>query len=783
MADDYVTIDSEVLPAGTHVASVKGKEALGEVYRFEIGLLIPDPTFDLDAAVRGRVTLQFQTGAEPYVIHGVFAAVELVHAWDDKQLYRAVLVPQFWQAILTKHSRVFVEETIPDILKMVIEASGLHSDEFRLDLSGSYPVMEFVAQYKESNFAFLSRWMEREGMYYFFEQGQDKETLVITDSKGFHGPQPGDPVRYVAASMDAAMTGDALASFMCKSRALPASVELLDYDYVNPALEVKGTASIVQSGFGEISSFGDNFVTSSEGNRLAKIRAEEYLCQQKVYRGRGRLPYLRPGYTFTLEEHPLEGYNADYLTTGLEHYVNQAAQDPFLRDLLEIQFEDVYRVEVTAIPANVQYRSPDRFPWPRIDGYEGAVVCGEQASEYAQIDEHGRYHVRVKFDESDLDDGKASTWVRMQQPHGGTNEGFHFPLRKGTEVLLFFHGGDPDRPVIAGVAPNAHTPSPVINNNHTLNVIQTGGMNLIQMEDNAGSQYVYVYTPTLNSYLKLGAYFQEDYNLILNTEGHAHFHIGGDQVIDVDVTLTETVIDDVTFNYNNNWLINVVADNTVEITGNMSVHVVGEVHYAFDNIWNVCVLDNTTIDIQGNLDIHVVGPTTEVYDSNVNIDVDGDYIINVTGNTNHKIENNYTVEVTQNLTQNITANYETNVTANYTQNITANYNHTTNANYNVTVGGAANEGFWAFHAKINGGATSDTFIGIKNENCIGAKIEALLGLKMEMHLGVKIETKSAPVIALETAAIDNTNAWIKNKLAQVSNHATKLDALGIYLVF
>ncbi|MCA9621987.1 MAG: type VI secretion system tip protein VgrG [Myxococcales bacterium] len=783
MAQDLVTIESDALPIGTHVVSVKGKEGLSEVYRFEVGLMIPDPTFEIDTAIRARAQISFDTGGTPYQFHGIFAAMELVHAWGGMNLYRAVLVPQLWQLRLTRHSRVFIEETIVDIIKMVLESSGLSGSDYAFRLEGSYPIIDFVAQYKESNFAFISRWMEREGMYYYFEQGTDREKLIITDAKGFHELQPGDPLRYVPASSESDMMGDAFSWFTCKSRALPANVELLDYDYVNPALEVKGLATVSTNGVGEISSFGDNFLTSAEGNRLAKIRAEELLARQRVYKGRGRFFHVRPGYTFALEEHPHDALNASYLTTELEHYVNQSANDAFLRHLLGIEYDDLYRLVVTSIPATVQYRSPDRFPWPRVDGYEGAVVCGEQNSDYAQIDEHGRYHVRIKFDESDLDDGKASTWVRMQQPHGGTNEGFHFPLRKGTEVLLFFQGGDPDRPVIAGVVPNTHTPSPVINNNHTLNIIQTGGMNLIQIEDNAGSQYVYVYSPTMNSYLSLGAYYQDSYNLILNTEGHAHFHIGGDQVIDVDVTLVETVQADVTFNYNANWLVNVVADNTIEISGNLNLHVVGEVHYNFDAIWNVCVLDNTNIDIQGNLDIHVVGPTTEIYDADVNISVDGDYIVNVTGNTNHTIENNYDLTVNQSLTQNITQNLTQNITQNLTQNITANYTNVTNATYNITVGGATNESFWDFHAKINGGMTSDTFIGIKNENLIGGKIELALALKLEAHVGVKIETKAAPCIRLETAAIDNTNAWIKSKLAQVSNHATKLDALGIYLVF
>ena len=86
----------------------------------------------------------------------------------------------------------------------------------------------------------------------------------------------------------------------------------------------------------------------------------------------------------------------------------------------------------------------------RRHGYEIGRVDGPADSEYAQIDDRGRYRVKVLFDESDRSGDKASTWLRMMQPHAGSPEGMHFPLRKGTEVLLAFLRGDPDRPIIAG---------------------------------------------------------------------------------------------------------------------------------------------------------------------------------------------------------------------------------------------------------------------------------------------------------------------------------------------
>ena len=213
-------------------------------------------------------------------------------------------------------------------------------------------------------------------------------------------------------------------------------------------------------GLGDICVYGGRFFTPDDGKRLAKIRAEELLARQVVHRGTGTAFYLRTGYFFTLEDHPRSDFNQDYLVTDVEHIGNQSISDPALRALAGIDTDKVYTVAVKAIPSKVQFRPESMTAWPRIYGSENGTICGPADSDYAQIDDQGRYNVKFKFDESDLKNGKASTFVRMMQPHGGNPEGFHFPLRKGTEVIFTFLGGDPDRPVICGRRARHDQPEP-----------------------------------------------------------------------------------------------------------------------------------------------------------------------------------------------------------------------------------------------------------------------------------------------------------------------------------
>jgi len=158
----------------------------------------------------------------------------------------------------------------------------------------------------------------------------------------------------------------------------------------------------------------------------------------------------------------------------------------------------------TSIPSDLQFRPERKTPKSRFYGTMNATIDAAGAGEYAELDDLGRYKVKLPFDQSDMDGGKASRWVRMSQPYAGADHGMHFPLHKGTEVLLTFVDGDPDRPVIAGAVPNAETISPVTAANQTESVIQTGGNNKIRIQDFAGSERIIMETPAANSWIRVG---------------------------------------------------------------------------------------------------------------------------------------------------------------------------------------------------------------------------------------------------------------------------------------
>ena len=524
------TIQSSALPSSAILAAFHAREGFSTLFEVDLVLVLDGAAghdFDLAAALGEQATLEVGHGTAATVLaHGVFASMALVGAMGQRYVYRALVVPRLWHLARSVHSRVFTGQSVPEVLAGVLAGNGFTPKDYRFELARSYGARDLVVQYKESDFAFLSRWMEREGLHYHFEHDADRDVLVVRDDSARSQPSRATPLRYFPQA-PGVFSADSFRAFTATATAQPAKVMLRDYDYEHPTLDVAGAAEVAPGGVGAVREHGLGFVTPEEGARLATVKAEALRAERVRFRGSTATPGLRAGTTFTVDEHPRADFNVDYLTTAVEQWGNQVSGVPEAAEL--VPWDDSYRAEVTAIVASVTYRAAQRTPWPRIHGTERATVDGPGTSDYAQLDADGRYALKFQFDESSLAKGKASSRVRMLQPHGGSPESFHFPLRAGTEVVCVFEGGDPDRPAIAGVAPNALNPSPVTSANSTMNIIHTGGGNKIEIEDKDGSQQILISTPHKGSYLKLGAP-TNDKHLIDHTEGNKLSNVLGNRM-------------------------------------------------------------------------------------------------------------------------------------------------------------------------------------------------------------------------------------------------------------
>jgi len=573
---DIFTLELDGLPPDAKVVALHGAEAISQPYRFDVSIILPvdDGDFDPDAALESIATLRVMDGqgAARARFVGEVHGAEFVHATARHLLFRVEIRPRLWRLANTFHSRVWVDKTFPEVVQTVLRESGVTDVE--LNLTKRYATLPHVCQYQESDLAFVSRWMEREGVYFYFEHVEGGEVLHLTDDHNSLTDAVESPLRFFAADGDGDTSAtESVRDFRRLHGMQSLAAKLFDYDYLKPTADLSGESQVAGGGFGRAAAFGDNLRTTADARRLAQVRAEERGASRTVFRGDGRVFGLAPGYRFDLDEHPVASLNGAYLVTELEHRGSNLSDAGELRDWLgDVPAGDApeYRASFVAIGADVPYRPPQRAPWPRVRGLEPARVDGPSHSEYAQIDEHGRYKVRVLFDESQRRPGQNSAWVRMAQPHGGEPEGWHFPLRDGTEVMLGFVEGDPDRPVIVGVGPNPDTPSPVTEPNHSQNVIMTGGRNRIEIEDQDGSQYVEISSPPQATSLHLGAHngpLHQGHNVTLTTDGNGLIHMGGVRDITVGGAQNETVDGDLVEHYYANQTTTVDGDFTETVHG------------------------------------------------------------------------------------------------------------------------------------------------------------------------------------------------------------------------
>ncbi len=509
---------SELSPDIFEVVRFNGTEGLSEIYRFEIELVSADSELDLVEIVENTVTMKFlRDGKDDVRFNGILSEFEQLHQSGGRCFYRAVLVPRVWRLTQTPYNQVFLNKSVTEIIRQVLDKAGFKEDmdyEIHLKAEDDYPEWEYICQYRETHMAFLTRLMEREGIYYCFKQEDSRDKLIITDYN-IHSPmidEKEDVVFYSPPSgLDETDRGEIIRNFSCRQAVIPDGVRLKDHCQEKPDMnmefekEISGQESEAADRL-ESYLFGEHLKTEAEGERLARIRAEEIRCRRQSFSGDTTIPFLRPGYVFTLWGHFRSSFNQDYLSIAVTHRGNQTALmlSGLPGETSAREKEAEYYNSVSALPADIQFRPKCKTEKPRIYGTLHARIDAEGDGRYAELDEEGRYKVILPFDISGRRDGKASAPVRMMQPYTGADYGMHFPLHKGAEVLLTFIDGDPDRPVIAGAISNPENPSVVNGENQTQCNIITAGGNKVLFEDKKDCEQILLRCPHTDTLIKLG---------------------------------------------------------------------------------------------------------------------------------------------------------------------------------------------------------------------------------------------------------------------------------------
>ncbi len=489
------------------VLRFSGTEGLHSLYSFEI-ILVCQEFIDIDSFIVAPCTLHIARKDDDSVqFHGYPTSCTQnshSHGWT---FYTVQMMPHFSQLRGIVHNAIHVDADVQEIVQESLGHCALMAPEHVFQLQKSYPKQDFSMQYNEDMYAYICYYLERYGIYYYFDQQGEREKVIFTDEPLQHMPIVGEKVLTYSptSGLESLYLDEIIFSFNKVQIPLPKNVHLRDYDWKNPNAPLEATALVSEKGHGDLFFYGDGFTSVKEGKRLATIRAEALRCQGTTFQGLSSVPRMSPGYLFTLDEHFDQSCNGDFLITQVQH---QGSQEAHLSMVLGIRLENpadtvYYRNTFTCIKKEVPFRAPHHTERKKISGMIHAFIDASTDNSTPEIDEFGRYKVLFPQDISGRGAGKASCWLRRAQPSVGVRYGTSFPLDPGVEVLIAFSDGNPDRPFIAAALANAETGSMDSSSRALFSGISTAGGGGLLFNDQGEKQGVNLSTGSMRSGLMM----------------------------------------------------------------------------------------------------------------------------------------------------------------------------------------------------------------------------------------------------------------------------------------
>ena len=481
--------------------SLTGHEAISRLFHFSVDLLSEQHSIGHKDIVGKQVTLSLHhAGDDQRHWNGFVTRFACVGGDNRFSYYRAEIVPWLWFLTRTADCQIFQQKTIPDIIKKVFQDHGFQ--DFQDRTQASYPQREYVVQYRETAFNFVSRLMEEYGIFYFFEHDQSTHKLILADKPQVHkNCLVQHKVRFNYTPGSTLLKEDVVQSWGAEQELRPGKYALTDYNFQTPNTSLMANVQTVAEIGGntkyEIFDYPGIHTKKSEGDTLTKVRMEEEEAVHHLVTGSGNCRSFAPGYKFNLDKHSRHDQNGDYLLTEVTH---SASVGESYSGSNGGGGGETYTNHFTCIPFAVPYRPQRLTPKPIVQGPQTAVVVGP-AGEEIYPDKYGRVKVQFHWDRLGKKDDKSSCWVRVSQPWAGKNWGAINIPRIGQEVIVEFLEGDPDRPIITGRVYNDDQMPPYTLPDHMTRTTfltrstKGGGsanFNELRFEDKKGSEQIFL---------------------------------------------------------------------------------------------------------------------------------------------------------------------------------------------------------------------------------------------------------------------------------------------------
>ena len=634
-----LTMDGGYKAKDLMLKSAVVKEGLSQLTETTIEFLSKDRKMKMEDVVGYPMSLHIETykDGQKRHFHGTCVSVEYLGLSEGFGHFSAAVRPWLWFLTRTADCKIFQEKDVTEIIKEVFGEAGF--SDYQLKISGSYAKRDYVVQYRETDFHFLCRLMEEEGIYYYFDHTGSIERLIIIDEAGSHQPMlEKSKVDFFYREEDYRRRDDHVFEWTSAERVTYGKVTLSDYNFETATADQKVTTAIKKGshshGIYEVYDYPGHYRKSDKGKSRSRVRMQAEAIRHQRTEGVCNVRTFATGYTFQLKGHPRDLENQQYLVTDATHYMqietdyDDRDQSPnLLGDRLQFSEDnrDTYRCVFGAVPKSEQFRAPLNTQWPEISSMHTAVVVGKKGEEI-YTDEYGRIKVQFHWDRLGKKNELSSCWVRTVMPWTGNAWGMIAVPRMGQEVVIQFEEGDPDRPICTGMLYNDTTKPPYdLPANQTQSGLKTnsskggGGFHELMFEDKKDEELIrfqsekdYVQIIKNNATITIGLEKQDKGNLTQTVQNNqTETIVKGDHSFTIE-TGSQTIA--------------IKTDKTEHIEGNSKLTVDG----------------NVTDKIVGDSDLTVDGNVTESVLGNVETDIGGDHTQNVSG----KIDTTAAISIT-----------------------------------------------------------------------------------------------------------------------------------------
>lgn len=441
------------------VLSFTGTEAISKLFNFEIEMVSKKKEITFEDMAGQNVTVSIRSGETERYFNGMIIAFcpAQINPGDGYSQYNAVIAPTLWAHTEFHDCRIFQNKTVIQIIEEVLsqgspDGVAVPNIEFLMDLADTFVKREFCVQYNESNFDFISRLCEDEGIFFFFKHDNGIHTLVFTDDANKHVPYPtssgGGSVIY-HNGLDRFVEEEVIYQLQPNKRLTTGRYSARDFNFTISANEMKVTRDTQK---GETTSKGEIYeypggyeTTAGEGQKIAAIRMQARDAKIATIKGQSNCRGFTPGYKFRIKDYTIAAMdNKEYVFTSVHHFGRQGL--PHTKNE-----GDSYINTFSCIPLSVPFRPSRQTRKPKIISSQTAIVTGPDGEEI-HTNSYGQVKVRFHWDRRNVDgrEGNLSCWIRVSQSWAGGKWGaMHIP-RIGQEVIVNFLDGDPDRPIITG---------------------------------------------------------------------------------------------------------------------------------------------------------------------------------------------------------------------------------------------------------------------------------------------------------------------------------------------